>query len=292
MKFNNLRISSKIMTGYIVALILMVGVSGLAVVRLNQLSASISNLTDNLAEEQHLADQIATAISTARLYTVRYIRDPKPADLDHFNQTFDRLETLLATAERDITEPDRVEMRQSIARQVTAYHTAFTEIADLIQKRQKVLIEGLNTQALTAQEMLAQMQENAVAADNVARTHSAGLTNRAFYQMQLEVFKYLQTGDPRWAESFENHHASIFTLLRDLRTPDEEPAEKWHRQKTQVVIQDYYQNFESLRADFDRQNTLFSTRLNVLGPEILQTAQAMSESVSTDFEAARLEAEQ
>ncbi|HMR63391.1 MAG TPA: hypothetical protein PKE64_05195, partial [Anaerolineae bacterium] len=80
-RFKDLRIGTKIMSGYIVALILMVGVSGLATVRLSQLSASISNLADNLAEEQHLADQIATAVVSARLYVNRYMRDPNATDL-------------------------------------------------------------------------------------------------------------------------------------------------------------------------------------------------------------------
>ncbi|HMQ53673.1 MAG TPA: hypothetical protein PKD98_16440, partial [Anaerolineae bacterium] len=291
-RFKDLRIGTKIMSGYIVALILMVGVSGLATVRLSQLSASISNLADNLAEDQHLADQIATAVVSARLYVNRYMRDPNATDLNRFNEEFSQLETLLATAETQITKAERAAMNFSIKGAVKDYDAAFTEVVDLVANRQKTLTEVLDVQAPVAQEKLDQLRQAAVKANSLERTNAAGLAGIALHRMRLNVFKYQQNGDPQWAGRFNDRHQELDAALAELKVNNGALAVSQLQQDAEAAVQAYYQGFGSLRADFDRQQQLTTTKLDVLGPEILQTAQAMSESVSTDFEAARLEAEQ
>ena len=60
--FRNFKVGTKIMAGYVIALVLTAVVGGVALVRLDDIGETVNDLAGNLAKDQHLADQIVEQI--------------------------------------------------------------------------------------------------------------------------------------------------------------------------------------------------------------------------------------
>ncbi|MBV5331909.1 hypothetical protein JZU69_06050, partial [bacterium] len=82
--FNLIRqkIWAKIASGYLLMLILMVGISFLAAARLSQINATVNNLTQQLSVEKDLSSEISLRILSMRYYANRYVASRSQADLD------------------------------------------------------------------------------------------------------------------------------------------------------------------------------------------------------------------
>jgi CHASE3 domain sensor protein len=108
--FNNFRVGTKIIAGYIIALVLMLVVGGTALVRLNDINTVVTDLSGNLAKDQAMAENIVSQIWTVRFFVLRYINMQEQTDLDRYNQEIANFKTMLATADQEITHPERIEM--------------------------------------------------------------------------------------------------------------------------------------------------------------------------------------
>jgi len=71
--FHNLRVGTKILSGYAIALFLMVAVTALAVYRLEAINRTVADLADNLAQDQHIADTLVNEVLLVRLFANKYI---------------------------------------------------------------------------------------------------------------------------------------------------------------------------------------------------------------------------
>ncbi|EDN67445.1 methyl-accepting chemotaxis protein [Beggiatoa sp. PS] len=98
--FNNLKVSNKILLGFLTILVLMGIIGGVAIFQVTRINATVTDLADNLAKDQHLADQIVSKILLVRFYANKYIRQQKQEDLNRFNEEFAYFEKLLAEADK------------------------------------------------------------------------------------------------------------------------------------------------------------------------------------------------
>lgn len=283
--FNNFKVNTKIMIGYAIALTLMAVVGGVALFRLNQINATVIDLADNLAADQHLADAMGIHVGLVRFYANKYVRDQDPTDLTHFNEEFANLEDFLAQADQAITKPERVELLKQIKASSTEYNTTFLEITTLIADRQKIQTDLLDVQATAAEEKLEELQKQTFEAGNLVELNLAGTANAYFHRVRLNVFKFLQKGDEQWAERAGQRYQTAEEALDQIAQVEESD----HHQlalEAQAIVKTYYEGFISLHDDFVQQNDLVNQKLNSLGPQMAETAAVMSDSVQADFETA------
>ena len=89
------QVGAKIILGYMITLSLMLGVGLLAISRLDQISTTVNDLTNNLALDMRLADEMVSQVLLSRFYANRYVSTQSQADLDRFDAEFSALQALL-----------------------------------------------------------------------------------------------------------------------------------------------------------------------------------------------------
>ena len=283
--FNNLKVGTKIFSGFVVILTLMGIVGGLAMFQFTQIKITVTNLADNFAKDQHLADQMVARILLARFYANKYIRGDKAEDLARFNEEFVYFKELLAEASIEITKGERVKMLTDIKAGVQNYGENFTQVTQLIDKRHEILFKTLDVQGPVAEEKLEQLRESAFKADDAIASFYAGNAQRALLLMRLDAFKYLEEGNTRWTKKFDERYQEAQIAFQHLDQELQNPTRRQLAQTAQTTIDKYRQGFISLQADYNKQNEIIETQLNVIGPQIRKTASKMSESVTIDFDA-------
>lgn len=282
--FNNLNVGTKIFSGFLIILMLMGLIGGLAIFQFSQIKYTITNLSDNLAKDQHLADQIVARILLTRFYANKYIKNNIADDLARFNEEFSYFEELLSEASVEITKDERVKMLTAIKAGVNNYGENFKKVIQLINKRNEVLSKILNIQGPLAEQKLEQLQESAFKADDAIASFHAANAQRALLLMRLDAFKYLKEGAKEWLDKFEIRYHEAQEAFQKLDQELQDPTRRQLAKIAQVAVDKYQQGFISLQADYNKQNQIIETQLNMIGPQVRKTASRMSESVSIDFD--------
>ncbi len=279
------RVGVKIILGYLIAFVLMVGIGVFAIARLDQINATVGHLTDNLAVERGLAQDIVSQILLARFYANRYVRTQGQADLDRFNVEFTTAETLLAQAENLITDAGRREKLNSIKPALQEYGDTFHQVADLIRKRQTVESDTLDVQKLIVDNKLAALKVHVNTLDDPQAFLAFSNAQSGFQLMLLNVANYLATDDEGYTVLFEKGYQDTRSAFSTLQTTLKERIQSQNAADAQAAAQAYYQGFQTVWSDNLKLKDLFKNKLDVLDPQISATASLISASVTQDFQA-------
>ncbi len=283
--FNNLSVGTRILAGYAIGLMLISLVGVVAILRVNQIGSSVDNLASNLANDQHLADAVVSQIYATRLAALKYLKQKDEPSLVAYQQNFKDFQDMLQQADQEITQNERVAMLTDIKTGLQDYETTFTEIARLISGWRQVEQNVLDVQGPLAEDNLQKIRIDAVRTDEDTVALYAGDAQQAVLRMRLDVFKYLESGDPKTAELFKQHHTEALAAYKKLDTEITDPGQRQLAVAAQKATEAYATGFDSLKTDFDQQNMLYNDKLGAIGPKVAQTGSAMSTSVKKDFEA-------
>lgn len=282
--FNNLKVGTKILIGFIILLVIMTMIGGTALFHITKIRTTVTDLADNLANVQHLSDQMVAKILQTRFYAHKYIQTQNPDDLNRFHEEFAEFETFLAQAEKQMSQDERLKMLATIKTDVQNYGKYFAQITQLMDERQKLIWEKLSVLGSQVEKQLEQLRENAFQAQDATTSFYAGNVQRALLLMRLNVAKYFfQQGNPQWSEELEKHYQTTEIAFNKLDEQLKDPTSRKLAIQIQASVNQYYQNFIRSQANYIQQNQIFNSQLNVIGPQVRKTATEMSASVSTEF---------
>ncbi|MCB0155442.1 MAG: HAMP domain-containing protein, partial [Anaerolineae bacterium] len=274
------------MAGYLIAIALLVIVGWVAISRINTIGTTVHDLADNLASDQYVAEQIVTQVLLTRFYANKFIRDHDAAYLPQFEAEFANLQTVLAQAETQITQPERAELLATIKTKAELYEETFLTINSLIAARDETIDDVLDVQGPLAQEKLAQLHRLAYEDDRLFIAYRTSQIGEKFEQMRLLAFKYLQEGEPQLIPQFNESYDELLTSLEMLDSQMDTSERRQLAAEARLSIEQYTQGFANIQSGYDQQNELIDEQLDVVGPEIRQDATEIAESVNADFEAA------
>lgn len=112
--FRNLNVGTKILSGFIIALVLTALVGIIALLRTNQINRSVDDLVNNLAKDQLVANDINDRILRIRFRANKYITSSSESELTKYQEHIAALDNILLVADAEIQKPERVEMLTSI----------------------------------------------------------------------------------------------------------------------------------------------------------------------------------
>jgi methyl-accepting chemotaxis protein len=285
--FKEFNVNTKIISGYVVALVLMVIIGVLAIFSLGQINNTVQNLADNLAEDQHLADRIVADIWNTRFYSVRYINQQNAQDLTAYNEVLEGFQQLLDDADKRITDPERVPMLNTIQTETEGYAKNFSEVISLMDKRQKTVDEVLDVQGPMAEGKLDELRTSAYQDEDAVASYYAGNVQRSFILMRLDAFKFLQEGEEQWAKSLDTRYQEILAAFDDLDEALDDAVRRQLAEDAHTIVDTYYEAFQGLRTDYARQNQIIEEDLQEIGKVVAQTGEQMASSVTEDFQAER-----
>jgi serine phosphatase RsbU (regulator of sigma subunit) len=277
------KVQVKIMLGYWLVLSLMIGISLLALFRLNRINTTLNELINRLSINRQVAQAIVTDLVTARYYASKYVGTRNQTDLDAFHQTLDSLHALLARANTTITAPPQVALLKQIEAAVTAYHAAFQDVTELIKKRQRTLTTVLSEQELLVDKAIAALRVSVNAQSAPTVFLAFGNAQTGFYMMRLNASRYLEAGDERYMVLLEKGYQSAQQAFAHLEKNLQEATQRTNSATAKTALNTYYQEFKTLQADYQAQKKLFKEKLDVLEPEINGYAEAITAAVEQEY---------
>jgi len=278
------KIGAGFVLSYLLVFSIVIGIGILATIRLDQISASVDDLTNNLAADMALSKEIVNQTLLTRFHANKYISTQSQADLDHFNAEFAELETLLVQADRQITDPERVEMLNRIKPAVSEYENTFNKVVELVRNRQRIQSQVLDVQELLIKNKLTSLRIHVISLNDPMAFLALGNAQNAFQLMRLNIVRYLEAGDERYVVLFETGHQQAQTAFASLETVLQDPVQHENSTDAKIAAAVYCEGFYDIHADYVELKYLFRTRLDVIEPEISNTASEMVVSIEREFE--------
>ncbi len=180
------------------ALLVAGAVSILAMIWLNQISASVRALTGNLAAEHVLAKEITNQILVIHIAADKYIHAPGQANRDGYAAATTEAAALLARASAISTDPARLAKLTSIQGALRQYDATFSRIVALIEERQALKSQGLDVQEWLIENELTALRIHVISQGDPNIYLALGNAQNAFQLMRLNTVKYLIAGDERY----------------------------------------------------------------------------------------------
>lgn len=280
--FTNLKISTKILVGFLIILTLMIAIGGIALVKISQIHNTVIDFVDNLASDQHVADQLVSQILQVRLQANRYIWHQSTSNLKNFKEELANLDKLLAAANKELSDQEQSVIAH-LNRGVQDYVGQFDGIIKLFDNRYKVTTEVLNVQGLLAEEKLQQLQEQLAQANEASTLFDVSKFQRALLLMRLDAFKYLEAGDSQWAQKFEQRYQEAQVVFKQLDETLKDVTLHQLAKDAETAMNLYSQSFVKLRTDYDQQIQLIEKLFYTIGPQLQEISSGISSRVSAEF---------
>jgi PAS domain S-box-containing protein len=279
----NQKIGIKILFGYIVALALAAIVGGLAIFQLDQVNATVNTLIHQLAQERALAEETAVQIYQLRFYANQYIlQEQRPADLETYNHSLNDAQSLLNDAEQ-ITTGDRAPLQAQMRDRFDRFAAAFAEIVQLLAARQETTDKILNPQSVVIADKLATLRNDSFESLDFTSAHYASQIRDSFSQMQVSVFRYLNTGNEVIANQVDEDYSSIRATFDLLRASVRDDSARNVVSEISAAASAYYEAFKTARVGVKRQHILIVNQLDRYGPEIDRIAGDVVKSINKEF---------
>jgi PAS domain S-box-containing protein len=277
------RAGPRIFLSYLSALFAVVGIGVLAVIQLNRISTTVNDLTNNLAAEKGLADDVVNQILLTRFYAQRYVRTESQVDVDHFHIEFARLEQLFALSESQITNAERKQMLGLVKLTVKAYGETFEQIAALVRERQRIHTEVLDIQEHVIMDRLTALRVHITFVNDPLVFLAFGNAQNAVQVMQLNTDKYLQEGDERYTVQLGMGYQQAQEAFSSLERKLQDAAQRENVAEAQVAADAFYRGTQSIQAGQARLRDLLDDMQNELEPQISQIASEMAASIEQEF---------
>lgn len=278
------RSGTGIVLGLLIGMVLIVVVGALAFFQLQQISATVAQLTSDLAEERALANDVARQVLLAQFYANQFVGTQNQADVDRFDQEFAQLQELLRQADGQINDPQRLEMLNRIKLAVDEYRESFQEVVDLIRKRQRLQSEILRIQGGEIFKRLTALRVHVADLGDPVGFLAVGNAQSEFFVMRWNLATYFERGDEGYAAQFRANYRQLQDALLRLEDILQDPVQRQNVAGSLAAADAYFAAFETIQSDYVRQTSLLRSMLNELGPEISATASDMAASVGQEFQ--------
>lgn len=289
--FNHLKVQVKINIGYAIILLVMLGISGISLVRLRQINTLVDHLSERLSLDQQLSHDITVQFLTVQSYARQYINYPNAEDLQRYTHAQNLLNYHLTQASQLIKEPERLALLREIQSLTGEYQYTFEAIQLLLDDRQITLGGRLEADAEQIASRLDALQASARQANAMETVLNIEATRVAFQTLRTDSLAYMIQGEDRHAQDFEAHYKAFLVTLATLKAglPGQSQSELYN--ELDLASGDYYLAFRAVQADYNAQTELTNVTLKVLGDQIFSRASAIDSSITQELAAGQAQAQ-
>ncbi|EIJ44311.1 methyl-accepting chemotaxis protein [Beggiatoa alba B18LD] len=280
---SQLKVGTKILAGYVIALVLMLTIGFIAFVQLSQIKGTVITLTDSLAQELHAANALMNRILVVRLYTSRYVSTKKQSDLESYYVEFQAFQATMQDMQDKklfLTRPQIEEARKSMEQ----YQGELTQLADIYQRRNRTINQVILVKGGEVENKLAQLVEDSFNAKDIDRMYQNSAIQRTWLSVRLNISKFFEDGDTRWLEKIQTEIQHMQEQLNDLKNKNPDID----YDSLRAVVQAYVIGFEEIKAGFITENDELIKSLRVYGNDARTVIENAITDITADFETAKI----
>ncbi|GEM_PF-1180047 len=277
--FNQLKVSVKIIGSNLLTIVLLGVVIGFGLFRLASIEKVVRVLTDQLSEENVMAEQIVADFWEVQYNANIYLRTNRSSDHQTYLISLQRLYMDLEQAKEKISSADRQNILSNIYERVKSYENGYSKVAKKIEERQKTVKE-LDPQVKETISNLNLLRDKQTSTLSLFHVNQAiEKTNTLF----LNVQQYIMNSDStELLSEIDSNYNAINAALYKLETLISNKEQVNLLKKAKKSLTTYHNIFQTIRIGIEDQKSI-TTEMDFVGKAIKGSASAISESVKKDY---------
>lgn len=280
--FKNLRLSTQVSLGYVLVMLMLVGVSATAYFGQSKAITGFDSYRE-LARDANLAGRVQANMLMVQLYAKDYILEHNEQTIAALKERFSLLEDLVAQADKEIQKPERAEKVDLIAGSMGQYNQAFGRIVALMERRNKVVYEQLDPNGLAMRQAMTRIMESAYQDEDPEAAFLAGQAQESLLLARLYVAKYLTSNIQADADRAHQELDGALTQRIDkldgqLQNPERRRLLEQFLRAKEV----YAKAFDDINQIVIERNGIIADELDQVGPQVSAASEEVKLSVQAD----------
>lgn len=278
--FSTLKLKQQLALSFTLLIVLLLVIAAIA-------SIAIDEGQDNLAEYQAFSQdndltlRMSTQLLETRLAVVKFLKDPSQELITKFTESMSGLEDLVDKAKVEIQNPARIIIVKSIDEDIQKYSAGFQEVEKLFAKRSQ-LVQTMDTLGPDARALLSNIVDSAHEDEDANAVFYTSQAIEKFMLVRLYAGKFLLANKDSDADRANSEMALLKQALSKLDTELQNPQRRqWLTQATNEINQ-YNGTYIEVVNTINNRNSIVDSRLNSLGPIILNNLNKLVDSVHAE----------
>ena len=279
MIFRNLKLGSKIGTGFFAVLLLLTIVLGIGISGLQDANNGIAEYR-TLSRHSNLVSKLQANMLMMRMNVKDFLISKQNKDFKEYQEYLAEMESLLVLAKAKIHTPDRISLINDIDKSIGSYKKGFTDVVSLINQRNKVSDNQLVPHGETMRNLIAELINSAHNdIDDEAAVYASYVQDKMLVG-RLFVVKFLQSNSENdFKIAIENMEKALNTQIELLETELQNPNRISILQKFKIAHDQYIEDMHAIHKLIKNRNLIIKNTLDKIGPVVAQDIQEVISSI-------------
>jgi methyl-accepting chemotaxis protein len=236
--------------------------------------------SEDMSNDVLLVNGMERDILMMRMNVKDFLLTNSDQDLQQYSDYAASFHDKLRAGRASIQNPRRLELLDDMESMITEYERTFAEVVPIIDERNGVITSQLDVVAARAVELLEEISQTAAADGDPPAASAGAKAKQRVMQARLTFMAYLRTGDREIADEALSLAQDARDLTHALKVEIQNPRRRaWLEEAIGAI--DFWSTRVGHGLELQTQrNTLVRERLDVIGPEIVNTGNQLIASLN------------
>ena len=265
--FDNINISTKVITGFAIVVVLLIVISSVSLIGLMGADKYFKDYR-SLARQTNAKGRVQANMLMTRIYAKNFVISASEENIEGVEQRAKLTLEMIAQA-RELTKDTGFRMMiDNLDRELNEYLAQFEKVTAKQQQRDLLVHETLNVIGPQMEKNLTAIMESAFADNDTEGAYRAGMTTRNLLLARLYAGRFLIQNDTasfqRVGKEFLEMQQNLDSLVANLENPE--------RLKLAARVRDdqrtYDRAFEDVHDVITSRNNIIRNQLDAIGPRV------------------------
>jgi len=277
--FQNLKLGQKIGFSFFVVLSLLSIVLAINISALNQADSGI-NQYRSLARETNLTSRLQANMLMLRMNVKDYLITQSESDLNQYQNYLSKMNKFLDEAKKHIQKPERASLISSIDNSLKNYETAFSNVIQLIEKRNIIVNDKLVPHGEQMRTIIADIIQSAYEDGDKDAAYDASHVQEKMLVGRLFVVKFLQSNSNEdFQVAIKNMEKALSEQVSDFKKLLSNPSQIDLLAEFEAAHVEYIKDMHQIHNLIEERNSIINDTLNNIGPDVASTVEEVKLSL-------------
>ena len=276
-----MKMRTKITGGFLLLIMLLLLVSGVAVFFLNRASTDFVQYRQ-WAVDSNMMNELQENMLMVRMNVKDFLIRGEQKEVDEVNEYYEETRSFVEIAQTDIQDPERMPLVDKIDEELEQYDSYFEQVVELQGRRDERVINGMDVVGPEIEEDLTAILTSAEEDGDMVAAYYSSLALRNIMLVRLYAFKFLDSNteddEKRVLTELERFDENMTILNREVQNPERRAL----LQEVQAGEDEYKKYFTEAVSIIYERNDYVDNYLDVLGPDIAEVGQQIITSITAD----------
>ncbi|CAG9000584.1 MAG: hypothetical protein CENE_02584 [Candidatus Celerinatantimonas neptuna] len=275
-----LRFNQKLYIGFSVILLLLLIVGGVAYFSLQNVSNKFS-VYRQMARDTNLASLVQGNMLMVRMSVKDFILDGNSKELQRFDHYWDKTQTAMSNASREIVDPSHTKVLNYIHQLLDEYNQSFLKVTHLMAQRNALIKGVLDKTGPQIEEEFTLILTSAKNNNNVNVSYESSLTLRHLLLARIYAMKFIHNSNPQAVKRVDNEFHALNQQFKTLQQSVITAQQKKRLTSINLKVQLYRKTFDQMvQLTQERDNII--KNLNQIGPNIASDIENLKSDIKKE----------